>query len=315
MEGYKVLPPCVLYAKIGAGGMGAVYRGRHLNLDIDVAIKCLKPSLALDDQQFVQRFLREGRSAAQLNHQNIIRVYDVAEECGLHYIIMELVQGETARERLGRKRRLGIDEAIEVVYGAALGLAEAHRVGIIHRDIKPDNILISVGGRVKLADLGLAKPTMRRDENSMLSLATGMPMGTPQYMPPEQWLDTSGVGPQADVWALGATLFFLLAGREGIPGDSIPRIMTKIINEPFPDIRKIRPDVPEEVAALLAQTTATEISDRPADAGQLVELIEALSTRRARLRDEDTGSFTIRKSLVSPPPGNILKKIRLLLTE
>ncbi|MCK5940534.1 MAG: serine/threonine protein kinase, partial [Planctomycetes bacterium] len=139
VEGYKVLPPCVLYGKIGQGGMGAVYRGRHLNLDIDVAVKCLKPDLTGEDEQFVVRFKREARSAARINHQNVVRVFDVSEEGGLHYIVMELVQGETARQRVQRKGKLSVGEALEILHGAAAGLGEAHGKGFIHRDIKPDN--------------------------------------------------------------------------------------------------------------------------------------------------------------------------------
>ena len=148
IKGYKILPPCVLYARIGVGGMGAVYRGHHLNLDIDVAVKCLKPSLVADDPTFVDRFKREGRSAAQINHQNVIRVFDVAESLGLHYLIMEYVAGETERQRVERKGALDVPEALQIVYESSLGLGEAHRMGIIHRDIKPDNLLISSRGQV-----------------------------------------------------------------------------------------------------------------------------------------------------------------------
>lgn len=312
VEGYKVLPPCVLYGKIGQGGMGAVYRGRHLNLDIDVAVKCLKPGLVGSDDQFVVRFRREARSAAQINHQNVIRVYDVAEDQGLHYLIMELVQGETARERVVRKKQLSIGEALEIVYGASLGLAEAHRKGFIHRDIKPDNIMISSGGQVKVADLGLAKPSIREDNASMLS-GTNLVMGTPQYMPPEQWENTTNVTAAADVWALGATLYYLLVGGEAIQKDSLPRIMQRIMLQPFPDPRRARPDVPEDVAALIAKATATAVQDRYQDAQQLADAIEALHTRRAGLKDKDAVSTSRVDSLVSPPPAKTLAKIKFWL--
>jgi len=312
VEGYKVLPPCVLYGKIGQGGMGAVYRGRHLNLDIDVAVKCLKPGLVGGDDQFVVRFRREARSAAQINHQNVIRVYDVAEDQGLHYLIMELVQGETARERVVRKHTLGIGEALEIVYGAAQGLAEAHRKGFIHRDIKPDNIMISSSGQVKVADLGLAKPSIRDDHASLLS-GTNLVMGTPQYMPPEQWENTTTVTAAADVWALGATLYYLLVGGEAIQKDSLPRIMQRIMLQPFPDPRKQRADIPEDVAALIAKATAIAVEDRYQNAQELADAIEKLETRRSALKDKEAVSTSKVQNLVSPPPAKTLAKIKFWL--
>ena len=314
VEGYKVLPPCVIYSKIGQGGMGAVYRGRHLNLDIDVAVKCLKPGLVGDDEQFVVRFRREARSAAAINHQNVIRVYDVAEDHGLHYLIMELVQGETARERVVRKQRLQVGEALEIVHGAALGLAEAHRKGFIHRDIKPDNIMISSAGQVKLADLGLAKAMTRDDHASMLSGAN-MVMGTPQYMPPEQWEDTTSVTAAADIWALGATLYYLLVGVEAIPKDSLPRIMQRIVHRTFPDVRAERADVPDEVAELINKATRTAVADRFQNGQELAAAIEQLQARRVALRDKDAAPSTQLQTLLSPPPPKTLAKIKFWLDE
>lgn len=314
IEGYKVLPPCVLYGRIGQGGMGAVYRGRHLNLDIDVAVKCLKPELVAGDDQFVLRFRREARAAAQINHQNVVRVFDVSEEQGLHYIVMELVQGETARERVQRKKRLGIGEALAIVWGAAMGLGEAHRKGFVHRDMKPDNIMISSSGQVKVADLGLAKPARLGDQASLLS-GTNVVMGTPQYMPPEQWESTATVTPAADVWALGATLYYLLVGGEAIAKDSLPRIMQRIVLQPFPDVRERRPEVPADVAALIAKATAKAPEERFHDGQELADAIDALATRRDALRDRDAAPTSHNETLVSPPPAKTLAKIKLWLDE
>ncbi|MBX3465033.1 MAG: serine/threonine protein kinase [Planctomycetes bacterium] len=315
VEGYKVLPPCVIYGKIGQGGMGAVYRGRHLNLDIDVAVKCLKPELVGGDEQFVVRFRREARAAAQINHQNVIRVFDVAEDKGLHYLIMELVQGESARERVARKGRLAIGEALEIVFGAALGLAEAHRKGFVHRDIKPDNIMVSSSGQVKVADLGLAKPLIREDQASLLS-GTNLVMGTPQYMPPEQWENTANVTAAADVWALGATLYYLLVGGEAIQKDSLPRVMQRILLEPFPDPRRPRPEVPADVAAVIAKATSTKVADRYQDAQALADAIEQLATRRESLRDKGAiPTSQVSNQVLSPPPAKTLAKIKFWLDQ
>ena len=310
VAGYKVLPPCVVYARIGQGGMGAVYRGRHLNLDIEVAVKCLKPALVRDDPQFVARFRREGQSAARINHQNVIRVFDVAEDNGLHYLIMEYVQGETARQRVERKGPLAVGEALQILYESALGLGEAHRLGIVHRDIKPDNLLISTQGQVKVADLGLAKPTLGKDGGSKVSMlsSANQIMGTPSYMPPEQW-DGAAVTAAADVWALGATLWFLLVGREAIRDESPARIMSRIVLQPFPDVLAERPDVPADVAALVAKATAKEPGARFLDAREMADAIEELDTRRASLRDRAAGTTQLR-TMLSPPPLENIDELR-----
>jgi formylglycine-generating enzyme required for sulfatase activity len=313
VEGYRVLPPCVLYGKIGQGGMGAVYRGRHLNLDIDVAVKLLKPGLTEGEEEFVLRFKREARSAAQINHQNVVRVFDVAEDQGVHYLVMELVQGETARERVGRKGALAVGEALQVVYGAALGLNEAHQKGFVHRDIKPDNIMVAANGQVKLADLGLAKPTIRRDD-SLMSVA-GVVMGTPQYMPPEQWQDSSAVTEASDVWALGATLYFLLVGEEAIARDALPAVMNRICNRPFPDPRDKKKDIPDDVAELVLRATAREPDKRFLDAGEFAAAIEALKTRREALRDNANEPGEEQMTLLSPPPAKTLARIKFWLEE
>ena len=159
-EGYKVLGGVVLYQKLGHGGMGAVYKGRHLRLNIDVAVKVMAaPASVTPDQAdaFVKRFIREAQTAAAVSHQNLIRVYDVNAESGLHFLIMDFVDGESAGERLKRKGKLTEEEAVEICLGASEGLAEAHRKGIVHRDVKPDNIMIDRDGRVRVTDLGLAK--------------------------------------------------------------------------------------------------------------------------------------------------------------
>lgn len=313
VEGYKVLPPCVLYGKIGQGGMGAVYRGRHLNLDIDVAVKCLKPDLTGEDEQFVVRFRREARSAARINHQNVVRVFDVSEEQGLHYIVMELVQGETARQRVQRKGKLSVGEALEIVYGAASGLGEAHSKGFIHRDIKPDNLMIASNGVVKVADLGLAKPS-GQNNMSMVS-GTNLIMGTPHYMPPEQWENTATVTAAADVWALGATLYYLLVGGEAIGEKSLPAIMQRIVLKDFPDVRKVREDVPDDVAEFIQRATRKDPAERFADAVEMALALDQLVTRRQTLQDNAAVADQDQNTLLSPPPAKTLAKIKFWLDE
>ncbi|TFH33980.1 MAG: serine/threonine protein kinase, partial [Dehalococcoidia bacterium] len=211
-EGYKVLGGVVLYQKLGQGGMGAVYRGRHLRLNIDVAVKVMDPPAGIQASQsgeFVRRFVREAQTAASIQHSNLIRVYDVNSEAGVHFLIMDFVDGESASDRLKRKagpgprRGLGEAEAVEITLGAAEGLAEAHRRGIVHRDVKPDNIMIDKEGRVRVTDLGLAKAASGESDSApSLLTQTQAAMGTPSYMPPEQFVSARDVGPRADVWSL-----------------------------------------------------------------------------------------------------------------
>jgi serine/threonine protein kinase len=306
---YKVLPPCVLYACIGQGGMGAVYRGHHLNLGIDIAVKCLKPVLVADDPAFVARFEREARSAACITHQNVIRVFDVAEHEGLHYLIMEYVQGENARQRVERKGPLPVGQALHLVHAASLGLGEAHRMGIVHRDIKPDNLMVSTRGQVKVADLGLAKPAT--DSRGGLLSMPGQVLGTPSYMPPEQWSEQPTTS-ATDVWAMGAVLYFLLTGRDAIQGSSLTAIMNQIVLQEFPDVRVMRPDLPESVTDLLRKATAKDPGERYLDANELAKMIAALPDHRVELIDDGEGAAEA-CTLVSRPSMEHLDEIKRCL--
>ncbi len=160
LEGYKVLGGVALYQKLGQGGMGAVYRGRHIRLNVDVAVKVMASPSELSREgtdTFIKRFVREAQTAASISHPNLLRVMDVNTEQGAYYIVMDYVDGESAGERLERKGSLTEHEVARICLAAAEGLAEAHVQGIVHRDVKPDNIMIDKRGRVTVTDLGLAK--------------------------------------------------------------------------------------------------------------------------------------------------------------
>ncbi len=310
VEGFKVLEPAVLYARVGKGGMGAVYRGRHYNLDLDVAVKCLKPSLVDEDEDFVKRFEREARLAASIAHQNVVRVMDVLEKNGLHYLVMEFVRGETAAERVARKGKLAESEALAILLGATAGLAEAHQRGIVHRDIKPENILVSLEGRVKLADLGLAKATSGLDGRS-ISMPVSRIMGTPQYMPPEQW-DTTDVTAAADIWALGATFYFLCTGHAGISGAGAFHAVARRIQEhDYPTLRAERPDLRPETHAMFERCVRRDPKDRFADARVLLRELKRLAIDDEDvLVDPETGTGIARAGMVTPPPRQTMLRIR-----
>ncbi|MFN7588867.1 MAG: protein kinase domain-containing protein [Planctomycetota bacterium] len=314
VEGFKVLEPAVLYAKVGAGGMGAVYRGRHFKLDLDVAVKCLKPALLQEEDDFVKRFEREARLAASIAHQNVVRVMDVQERNGLHYLVMEFVRGETAAERVKRKGPLPEKEALAILYGVTAGLAAAHQKGIVHRDLKPENVMISLDGEVKLADLGLAKSQGGIDGRS-ISMAASQIMGTPQYMPPEQW-ETTDVTAAADIWALGATFFYLVTGRTGISGAGTwQAVMKRVTEQPYPPLRQERADLRPEVHALFERCVQKLPQDRFADARALLRELKklAIDDDDSVLLDPATGSLRDRQGLVTPPPRETVLKIRAIV--
>ena len=304
-DGYKRLGGCVLLQTLGRGGFGTVFRGRHLRLDVDVAVKCLEPSLAQRDESFMLRFQREAQAAARVNHPNVVRVFDVDQEHGVHFLVMELVEGESAGRRVQRKGRLPLEEGLLITLGLARGLAAAHAAGLVHRDVKPDNVLISSAGEVKLADLGLVRP---EDSESGLT-ASDSALGTPRYMPPEQFQDSSTVGPAADVYALGATLYFLLVGRDGVEGKTIPEVLHDVLRRPFPALSAELPDAPESLCELVAQCTSKAIGDRPRDGAQVVARLEEL-TVGFELQLADPGAGGVGDSLVSPPPADTLAGLR-----
>ncbi len=254
--------------------MGVVYRARHLNLDIDVAVKVLRVGPETDSRH-IARFQREAKAAARIDAQNVVRVLDVGEMRGVYYIIMEYVPGENARRFV---RRVGSLTAIEVAFvgrEAARGLAEAHRTGIIHRDVKPDNILISRHGSVKVSDFGLAG--VRDDLTPFTSCAlsgdarltqTGKILGTPMYMAPEQWLGNRP-SPATDIWGLGATLYFLLTGED-------PSVAGRPcgLEAAFPDVRRRRRDVPRSLVSIISRATMRTPSGRYLSAADLASDLE-----------------------------------------
>jgi tRNA A-37 threonylcarbamoyl transferase component Bud32 len=288
VEGAKFLPPCRILSRIARGGMSAVYLAEHVNLRIRVAVKVLDPWL-MEDESFVARFRREARLAATITHENLTRVFDVNEAHGLHYIVMEYVPGETGRGRVARKGPLAVEEALQIVLGAAEGLGAAHAAGVVHRDVKPDNLLVTADGRVKVADLGLARPRIADDVTRTQAI-----MGTPKYMAPEQWIDVRNVAPSGDVWALGATLSFLLTGADpDKTGDGDRHAV--------PDITTRRRDVPPEVVELLRRCTAISPAARYRDGREVARVL------RGMLRDTTSETTAINpaaptKPLVSPPP-------------
>jgi len=259
-----------IVAKLGVGGMGVVYKARQLSMDRLVALKVLPRRLA-KDRSFIERFLREARSAARLNHPHIVQGIDVGEADGLYYFAMELVEGESLRDRIRREGRLAQAEALRIARQVVLALEHANAHHIVHRDIKPDNILLTGAGAAKLADLGLAK---RKSDAAVTQLAA--PLGTPLYMSPEQARGKTDIDTRGDIYSLGATLYHTVVGAPPFTGPNATAIITKHLFETPASPRASVPDLSEGLCAMLRRMLAKRPVDRYQSPAELLEDIDRL---------------------------------------
>lgn len=253
---------------VGEGGMGAVYRARQISLDREVAVKVLAPRLAKDGE-FVARFVREARSVAKINHPNILQIHDVADADGLHFIAMEFIRGRTLSDLLKDKGYLDWRDCVGYARQAALGLAAAAKANIIHRDVKPDNLMITSEGVVKVSDFGLAKEMAAQGELTQ----TGDIMGTPAYMSPEQ-CDGAALDTRTDIYSLGCALYRAVTGVLPFNAPSPVSMMYKHKHEaPIPP-RQYMPELPVAVENLILRMMAKNPDDRYATMDETAETLE-----------------------------------------
>ena len=301
------LKPGTLFEKysvvkeLGRGGMGAVYLVRHTVLDSPFALKILAPDIAKKNKQFVDRFIRGAKLACKIKHPNLIAVHDAGQnpQNGLYYIIMDYVPGGSVRDLLKKTHRIPPGRALEIItqVAGALSAAKAHHM--VHRDIKPDNIMFTADGAAKLADLGIAKSTDEQD--TMLTMASSV-FGTPAYMSPEQAKDSSKVDSRADIYSLGIVFYEMLSGKRPFSGDTTIQILSQVMDpESTPDIRKICPETPQDLADLIARMTEKNLEKRIPDPDTLVRELKKirlpdhiasrpLRTRGEILVDKQTGT-------------------------
>ena len=261
----KVLGGCRLIKKIGQGGMGVVYLAHHLALNKNVAVKILPPSFATEEER-VKRFIREARSAAQLEHSNIIQIYNIAKHDDFYFIVMQYADGESLAHTIKQQGKIKILDALEIIKKVAAALSVAHRKGIIHRDIKPENIMINSNGEVKLMDFGLARVLNMASNLSH----TGDILGTPYYLSPEQ-AQGHKVDGRADIYSLGVTLYYMLSGKKPFEGDTTLSIILKHINEKPPLISQTNPETPECVSHAINKMLEKDPARRYQSIDELVD--------------------------------------------
>lgn len=264
MKGQKINDRYQIIKTIGEGGMANVYLAYDVILDRNVAVKILRGDLATDEK-FVRRFQREALSASSLSHPNIVEVYDVGEDNGLYYIVMEYIEGRHLKQLLKKRGKLTISEAVDVMMQITDGMSVAHDHYIIHRDIKPQNIMILENGMVKITDFGIAMAL-----NSTQLTQTNSVMGSVHYLPPEQ-ANGKGSTIQSDIYSMGILFFELLTGTLPYKGDNAVEIALKHLKEKIPSVRSIDDAIPQSVENIIIKSTSKNIKNRYADAREMYE--------------------------------------------
>ena len=252
--------------KLGAGAMGEVFRAHDPLLGRDVAIKVVTGRLG-EDETARERFLREARAAAQLNHPNIVTIHDFGEEQGTAYMAMELLEGEDLRELLRKDALANLDDKLATMEQVLEGLAFAHSKGVVHRDLKPGNVRVLPQGRVKIMDFGLAR--LAQD-----GAATGALMGTPHYMSPEQ-VQGERATARSDVFSLGAMFYEILSGRLPFPGHTIAVVLYGVVHRDPEPLARSAPALPPGLAAVVMRALSKAPHARYADAGEMLQALRA----------------------------------------
>ena len=275
IKGTKINNRYSIIRTIGEGGMANVYLAYDTILDRNVAVKVLRGDLR-NDEKFVRRFQREALSASSLNHPNIVEMYDVGEDDGEYYIVMEYVEGKTLKQLLKKRGSLTITEVIDIMSQLTDGMAHAHDSYIIHRDIKPQNIMILENGMIKITDFGIAMAL-----NSTQLTQTNSVMGSVHYLPPEQAAG-KGCTIKSDIYSMGILMYELLTGSVPFKGDNAVEIALKQLKEPIPSIRKKLPELPQSVENIIIKATAKNPMNRYKDAREMhQDIITCLDEQRA----------------------------------
>jgi serine/threonine protein kinase len=292
---------------VASGGTAVLYRAMQISLDRVVAVKRLHQHLT-QDENFTRRFVLEAKAAASLDHQNIVRVIDFGIEEGSYQMVMEFVEGESLKEVLDRWRPLPPDLALAIVHQICRGLEHAHAKGIVHRDVKPGNIMMTKSGTAKITDFGLAKLT----QSNTVQTAADSILGTPLYMSPEQAFGES-VDQRSDLFSLGTVLYEVLTARQPFAGENYMGVIQNIIHREIPAVRTLNPDVTVEVEAIVMRALAKDRESRFASAREFREAIEAAlgldalaraTSRLPALHDREQATRILSRAALTPAPAS-----------
>ncbi|UCF00008.1 MAG: serine/threonine protein kinase [Planctomycetota bacterium] len=274
IPGYQIL------GKLGAGAMAIVYKAKQLSLNRTVAIKVL-PKRFSENPEYVERFYKEGQAAGKLNHNNIVQAFDVGEAGGYHYFIMEYVEGKTIYDDLAAGKVFSEDEALDIVIQVARALNHAHACGLIHRDVKPKNIMINKAGVVKLADMGLARETT---DIEAAQTEAGKAYGTPYYIAPEQIRGKIDIDGRADIYGLGATLYHMVTGRVPFMAEDPTDVMRKHLKEQLIPPDHINTTLSAGISEVIEVMMAKRKENRYNNVEELLEDLEAVRNGQPPLR-------------------------------
>jgi serine/threonine-protein kinase len=292
-----------LEAKLGSGGMSTVYLARDETLDRPVAVKVMHREMSEQEDQ-LQRFRQEAKAVAKLMHPNVVSVIDAGEDAGHPYIVFEYVKGETLKQRISRVGALDTQEAIAYAIEIARGLTVAHGRQMVHRDIKPQNILIDDEGRAKLTDFGISRQLEQEGVT-----ATGRVLGTTDYVAPEQAMGR-GVDPRSDIYSLGVVLYEMLVGQVPFQAESQVGVAMKHVNEELPDVQRRRPGISAAVALVVDRATTKNPAERYQKIDEMIDDLETALEVEAARAGSTTGEATTVLDAVPPPKRKLSVRSR-----
>jgi serine/threonine-protein kinase len=299
--GGLVMTRYVILDRLGSGSMGRVYRARHLMMHREVALKIIAPEISNNDR-VVARFQREMKLVGKLDHPHVVRAFDADHDRGLLYIAMEYVQGDSLGHRLKTKGLIPPGEMVEYAAQAALGLHHAHGQNIVHRDVKPSNLLVNKEGTLKVLDLGLGV-LLEADDAASFATADGIAVGTIDYMSPEQACGKD-VDRRSDLYSLGCTMYHLLTGKLPFPGTSpVERLGARINGKPVP-LREVKPDLPAKLVQVIDTLMANRPSERYSDASEAADALRALLGKPA-----SRATKPVPAPPIPPPPATVVKVV------
>lgn len=314
-EGMLVAQRYQVEKLLGAGGMGSVWLGRHATLGQPVAIKFIHPELTASEEA-MRRFQTEARAAARVRSRHAAQVIDHGVTAsGNPYIVMEYLEGETLDQAIRARQRLPFEEVVEIITQAARALAHAHAAGVVHRDLKPDNIVLArekdagrFGYVVKVVDFGIAKIVHDDNVGGVAATKSGMVLGTPLYMSPEGLTASAPVSAASDIWSLGACAFAAATGRVPFEGEAIGDVVLKVCSAPLPVPSKVNPELPKAFDAWFAKACARDLKERFQSADALADALSRLTewsqAERERAAYELRPQQVAEELLIEPPPAS-----------